>query len=71
MMRDVNGDVYPCDRITYKKDLPNCKKMSMKKALNSLSEIRCQECGFCGALKLNYLMSFRVKVLQSIQKILS
>ena len=68
---ETNGDVYPCDRITYKQSLPNCRNMSMKDALRSLPEINCEGCGFCGSLELNYLMSFRINVLRSIQKILS
>lgn len=68
---DANGDVYPCDRIKYENSLPNCKQMSMREAMTLLPDIKCSGCGFCGALELNYLMSFRLSVLRSIHKILS
>lgn len=68
---EANGDVLPCDRIKYAQALPRYPETSLRKALNSLPEVVCSGCGFCGSLELNYLMSFKLGILKSIKKILS
>ncbi|MBI4846243.1 MAG: radical SAM protein [Candidatus Omnitrophica bacterium] len=67
---DVNGDICPCDRISYNCSLPNITNMSIKNALSLLPEVYCDGCGFCGALELDYLMKLRLNVLLSIKKII-
>jgi MoaA/NifB/PqqE/SkfB family radical SAM enzyme len=68
---NTNGDIYPCDRINYSLDPPNCLSLGVRKALDSLPEIHCSGCGFCGSLELNYLMCFRIGILNSLKKIIN
>ncbi|MCX7716117.1 MAG: radical SAM protein [Endomicrobia bacterium] len=65
---DVDGTVYPCDRTDYPYDkpLPNWKKNGIKKAIETLPEVNCNGCGFCGALELSYLLNFRFSVIKQI-----
>ncbi|MFH2136962.1 MAG: radical SAM protein [Candidatus Omnitrophota bacterium] len=67
---EANGDVMPCDRISYNSKLPNCLEPDMKQAWAILPAVVCSGCGFCGSLELNYLMSFKPGILGSIRKIL-
>lgn len=68
---DTNGDLYPCDRISYGLPLPNCIELGVEEAINRLPEVHCNGCGFCGSLELNYLMNFRFGILSSIRKIIN
>jgi MoaA/NifB/PqqE/SkfB family radical SAM enzyme len=68
---NTNGDLYPCDRIDYALQLPNCVAMGVENAMNILPEVYCSGCGFCGALELNYLMYFRFGIIYSIKKIIN
>ena len=68
---DTNGNLSPCDRISYSAPVPNCIELGIEEAINRLPEVRCNGCGFCGSLELNYLMNFRFDILSSIKKILS
>jgi len=36
---ETNGDLYPCDRIRYPAELPNCAKLGFRKAFKLLPEI--------------------------------
>lgn len=66
-----NGEVAPCDRLKYDKELPNCAEIGFQEAFNRLPPLpECEGCGFCGTVELNYLMSFKFDVLSSIKKIL-
>lgn len=66
-----NGEVAPCDRLKYNEELPNCAEIGFQEAFNRLPPLpRCEGCGFCGTVELNYLMSFKFDVLNSIRKIL-
>ncbi|MCD6093946.1 MAG: radical SAM protein [Candidatus Omnitrophica bacterium] len=57
---ETNGDLYPCDRIDYPTpELPNVKELGFKKAFTNLPTVHCSGCGFCGALELNFLLSFK------------
>ncbi|MCP4649225.1 MAG: radical SAM protein [PVC group bacterium] len=67
---DTNGDLYPCDRVTFDHDLPNCTEVKLQQALSMLPEVSCQGCGFCGTIELNYLMSLKTRILNSIKKII-
>lgn len=69
---DVDGTVYPCDRVDYpySKQLPNWKKVGLKKAIDSLPEVNCSGCGFCGALELSFLLNFRLDVVKTLRKML-
>ncbi|MCD6583625.1 MAG: radical SAM protein [Candidatus Omnitrophica bacterium] len=68
---ETNGDIYPCDRISYDSPLPNVLHLDFKQALYALPEVKCSGCGFCGSLELNYLMGFKFGVLSSIKKIIN
>ena len=63
---DTDGSLYPCDRITYDGKSPNCFEVGVKKALNSLPEIKCGGCGFCGSLELNFLFNFKFGALKEV-----
>lgn len=68
---NLNGDVYPCDRVDYDIRLPNYTKIGLEKALKEIPDVHCDGCGFCGALELNYLMRFRFNILWTIRKIIN
>lgn len=69
-MIGVNGRLYPCDRIQYKTDLPNCLTAGFRNAFAKLPKVICCDgCGFCGTLELNFLLSFRLGVVEAIRKI--
>lgn len=68
---NTNGDLFPCDRISYNLQPPNCISLGVKNAIKVFPEVHCSGCGFCGALELNYLMRFRIDVLPSIRKIIN
>ena len=63
---DTDGSLYPCDRITYEEQAPNCFEVGVKKALNSLPEVKCGGCGFCGSLELNFLFNFKFGTLKEV-----
>lgn len=65
------GELYPCDRIQYETDLPNCVALGFKKAFDSLPYVfHCEGCGFCGTSELNFLLSLKLGILGTIKKIL-
>lgn len=64
-----NADVYPCDRIHYDVELPNCVRLGFKEAFLRLPEVKCSGCGFCGSLELNYLMAFKWDIIGALSKI--
>ena len=69
-MIGVRGELYPCDRIQYKTELPNCLDMGFKKAFEDLPlSISCEGCGFCGTLELNYLFSLKPGIVGTIRKV--
>jgi len=65
---DTDGTVYPCDRIQYKEELPNCIELGFKQAWQRLKNVklRCSGCGFCGSLELNFLYNFKFRILDTI-----
>lgn len=65
-----NGDLYPCDRLNYTEPLPNCIDLGFRQAFDKLPGIYCSGCGFCGSLELNYLASFKWKILPTFKKII-
>jgi len=67
---ETNGEVKPCDRIKYAAKLPNCLEIGFKRAFDSLPDIRCNGCGFCGALELNYLLSFNLSIIKDMRGLL-
>lgn len=70
-MIGVQGELYPCDRIPYSADLPNCLDAGFKKAFERLPlDINCEGCGFCGTLELNFLLSSKVGIIGTIAKII-
>lgn len=69
-MIETNGDLIPCDRINYLEKIPNCVKTSFKEAFDNMPKVHCNGCGFCGALELNHLLSFRLGVLGDVRKIM-
>lgn len=66
---DTDGTLLPCDRIFYSNKLLNCLEVGFEEALLNLPNIYCDGCGFCGTLELNYLMSFKLQILNTIRKI--
>lgn|SRR3989338_1810761 len=69
-MIGVKGELYPCDRVEYKTELPNCITMGFKKAFESLlDDICCEGCGFCGTLELNFLLSLELRIIETIMKV--
>jgi MoaA/NifB/PqqE/SkfB family radical SAM enzyme len=69
-MIGTQGELYPCDRIQYKTEMPNCVTLGFKKAFESLPRtINCDGCGFCGTLELNFLLSFKLGIIRTIRKI--
>ncbi|MFA5062552.1 MAG: radical SAM protein [Candidatus Omnitrophota bacterium] len=68
---DTDGTLYPCDRIDYHMELPNCISLGIGNALSLLPYVRCGGCGFCGALELNYLMQLKLNGMPSIRKIIN
>jgi MoaA/NifB/PqqE/SkfB family radical SAM enzyme len=70
-MIGVGGELYPCDRVEYNSELPNCVKMGFKKAFAALpADICCEKCGFCGTLELNFLLSFKLKIMKTIKEVI-
>lgn len=72
MIFDVDGTVYPCDRVDnlYSGALPNWQKLGVKKSIKSLPEVNCSGCGFCGALELSFMLNFKLSVLKEVIKLL-
>lgn len=69
-MIQPNGDVIPCDRISYRENIPNCThKDGFRNAFNNLPKVHCSGCGFCGALELTHLMAFRYSALAPVKDI--
>ncbi len=60
MVIEPNGDLLPCDRITYDRPTPNCRTTSVRDALAQLPPVDCAGCGFCGSVELNLLMAGKV-----------
>lgn len=56
---DTDGTMLPCDRISYREQLPNCFEAGAAEAMRRLPEARCSGCGFCGSLELNFLAALR------------
>lgn len=69
VMIEANGDVVPCDRITYSQPIPNCRERGIAWALARLPQKQCAGCGFCGSVEINMLMSGTVGVLPGIKRI--
>lgn len=67
---DTDGTVFPCDRVSYKSKLPNCRESSFEKILLNLPDIHCEGCGFCGVLELNLLMRPDVRIIKTVLRIL-
>ncbi len=67
---DTDGTLMPCDRISYNSKLPNCTQLGFENAFSKLPDVHCSGCGFCGPLELNYLMTFKFNVFNSIKRIL-
>jgi MoaA/NifB/PqqE/SkfB family radical SAM enzyme len=68
-MIETNGDVIPCDRIYYDKKPLNCLKDGFKKAFKNMPNTsHCTGCGFCGALELSYLGSFKFDIFKDIKR---
>jgi MoaA/NifB/PqqE/SkfB family radical SAM enzyme len=71
-MIGVEGELYPCDRLAYAAELPNCVTLGFKKAFEGLPEVAgCEGCGFCGTSELNFLLSLRLGILATISKIIN
>ena len=64
------GILTPCDRLEYKISLPDCTELGFKKAFNSLPDVTCSGCGFCGSLELNYLASLKWDIVSTLNKIM-
>ena len=69
-MLGPDGILYSCDRLEYNRTLPNCVELGFKKAFNNLPNIKCDGCGFCGSLELNYLASFKWDIFSTLNKIM-
>jgi len=67
-MIETNGEVIPCDRINYTKRPLNCVEVGFKKAFYNMPEPYCNGCGFCGALELSYLYSFKFDIVKDIRR---
>lgn len=67
---DSNGDLYPCDRISYNRAVVNCLENGVRKALDNAPQVHCSGCGFCGSVELNHLMGLRFGIVKSIKKII-
>lgn len=62
-----NGDLVSCDRTDYpQKNIPNVLDYGFKQAYEKLKKTKCEGCGFCGALEINYLANHKYKVLDEI-----
>jgi MoaA/NifB/PqqE/SkfB family radical SAM enzyme len=68
---DVDGTVYPCDRVDfpYESKLPNWKDLGVKKAIENLPKPRCSGCGFCGAIELGFLVDFRLDIISTVKRL--
>lgn len=67
---EPNGDVVPCDRITYDEPIPSARELGVEGALQQLPAVRCNGCGYCGSLELNMLMATRLGSVQSILRVI-
>lgn len=67
---EPNGDMISCDRVVIRNKPPNAVKLGFKRAFDQLTLPDCKGCGFCGSLELNYLLSFKWDILDSIRRIL-
>jgi len=68
---DTNGDLVPCDRVDYPiSKKPNCLELGFKKAFQKMPAFNCSGCGFCGAMDLNFLLSFKPKGIYEISQLL-
>ncbi len=63
---DTDGTFYPCDRIDYATEPPNCFETGVGAALESAPPVKCGGCGFCGSLELNFLYNFRFGTLKEV-----
>jgi len=63
---DTDGTFYPCDRVSYDTELPNCFETGVEKALKAAPGVKCGGCGFCGSLELNFLYNFRLGTLKEV-----
>lgn len=67
---NTDGILAPCDRISYRSALPNCREIGFKKAFSLLPETHCGGCGFCGVLELNFMMSFKFDTFKSVYSVI-
>jgi MoaA/NifB/PqqE/SkfB family radical SAM enzyme len=67
---ETDGTVYPCDRIAYDRQLPNCSDRDIGECIGLLPRIKCAGCGFCGVMELNFLMALRPGILDTFSRIL-
>ena len=58
-MIEANGDVVPCDRISYVEAIPNVRELGIEDALAQLPRVDCGGCGFLGSLEINRMMDWR------------
>jgi len=58
-MIEANGDVVPCDRISYDEPIPSCLEIGIAEALARLPRVDCGGCGFLGSLEINRMMDWR------------
>lgn len=65
----TDGTLYPCDRSRIDAPLPSCLKMGVARALQLLPDPRCDGCGFCGALELNFAMAMDLRVASTISRL--
>jgi MoaA/NifB/PqqE/SkfB family radical SAM enzyme len=59
VMIEANGDVVPCDRISYEEAIPNVREAGIGAALERLPRVDCGGCGFLGSLEINRMMDWR------------
>lgn len=57
VMIEANGDVVPCDRISYEGPIPSLREHGVAGALERLPAVDCGGCGFLGSLELNRIMA--------------
>ena len=68
---ETNGDVKPCDRITYDEPLPNFHHMTLAEAWAAIPlDFECTGCGFCGAMELNFANQFQGEAFLAINRLL-
>ncbi len=71
VMVEANGDVVPCDRITYPEPLPNVRDAGLATALDRLPDVHCPGCGYLGSLEINRLLNLRADAAPAILKVVT